>query len=132
MLGKKLSHVLKANGGLGLLYGILFALWVGDVAADGQSLSDIVGTVKTNVLSLGSLLTIISYIAGVGFAIAGIVKFKAHKDNPTQIALSVPIVYLVVGAGLLFLPSIMQSAGTTVFGSGAATSAGKGATTLEN
>ena len=29
------------------------------------------------------LLTSGSYIAGFGFAIASILKFKAHKDNPT-------------------------------------------------
>lgn len=131
MLNKKLSNVLKASKGLNVLYGTLFAFWVGDVLAQsGQSLSDIVSNVQGNVLTLGPLLTIISYIAGVGFAIAGIVKFKAHKDNPQQVSLSQPIVYLAVGAGLLFLPSIMASAGSTVFG-GSQTSAGKGSTGLQ-
>lgn len=129
---KKLSSTLKIGKSLSFLYSMLLAFWVGDVVAQsGQSLSDIVSTVQGNILTLGPLLTIISYIAGIAFAIAGIVKFKAHKDNPTQVALSQPIVYLAVGAGLLFLPSIMASAGSTVFGSGQATSAGKGATGLE-
>lgn len=129
---KKLVSSLKASKSLSFLYSMLLAFWIGDVVAQsGQSLSDIVSTVQGNVLTLGPLLTIISYIAGIAFAIAGIVKFKAHKDNPTQVALSQPIVYLAVGAGLLFLPSIMASAGSTVFGQGQATSAGKGATGLE-
>ena len=85
---------------------------------------------QTNVVTLGPLLTIISYIAGVAFAIAGIVKFKTHKDNPQQATLSQAIVYLGVGAALLFLPTIMASAGTTVFG-GSETSAGKGDTGLQ-
>ncbi len=132
MLRKKLSSALKTSRCLSVLYSTLLAFWVGDaMAQSGQSLSDIVGTLQDNVLTLGPLLTIISYIAGVAFAIAGIVKFKAHKDNPTQVALSQPIVYLCVGAGLLFLPSIMASAGSTIFGSGQAVSAGKGSTGLE-
>lgn len=130
MLREKLSNVLKAGKCLAFLYSTLLAFWVGDVMAD-QSLSDIVSNVQGNILTLGPLLTIVSYISGVGFAIAGIVKFKAHKDNPTQVALSQPIVYLCVGAGLLFLPSIMSSAGSTVFGSSGASSAGKGATGLQ-
>ncbi len=129
---RKLSSILKSVKGLSLLSGSILSFWVGEAfAQSGQSLSDIISTVQGNILTLGPLLTIISYIAGVAFAIAGIVKFKAHKDNPTQVALSQPIVYLLVGAGLLFLPSIMQSAGTTVFGSGQAQSAASGATGLE-
>lgn len=131
MLSKKLGALLSANKKFSVIYAMLLTLWVGDAMAQGQSLSDIVETLKDNILSLAPLLTIISYIAGVAFAIAGIVKFKAHKDNPQQVALSQPIVYLCVGAGLLFLPSIMQSAGTTIFGSGQVESAGKGSTGLE-
>lgn len=99
-------------------------------AAQAQGLADIVKNVQTNIITLGPLLTIVSYISGVGFAIAGIVQFKAHKDNPAQVPLSKPLVYLGVGAALLFLPSIMASAGTTVFG-GSETSAGKGSTGLQ-
>lgn len=131
MLTEKLSNVLKTGKCLAFLYSMLLSFWVGDVLAADQSLSDIVSNVQGNIITLGPLLTIVSYIAGVGFAIAGIVKFKAHKDNPTQVALSQPIVYLCVGAGLLFLPSIMSSAGSTVFGSSGASSAGKGSTGLQ-
>ncbi len=106
---------------------LLLVVWSGAAMAGGpgQSLSSIVTTVQGNILTIAPLLTIIAYIAGVGFAIAGIVQFKAHKDNPAQVPLSKPLVYLGVGAALLFLPSVMQSAGTTIFGGGQ-TSAGMG------
>lgn len=84
--------------------------------SSGQSLGAIVNNVQKNVLSLISLLIIIAYVAGVGFALAGILQFKAHKDNPTQVPLSKPIVFLAVAACLLFMPSIMKTAGKTVFG----------------
>ncbi len=112
------------------LLGCLLLCWQNDAHAAAQSLADIVKNLQENVTTLGPFLTIVSYISGVGFAIAGIVKFKAHKDNPQQTSLSQPIVYLCVGAALLFLPSIMSSAGTTVFG-GSEVSAGKGQTGLQ-
>lgn len=99
------------------------------LAATAQNLGDIVTNVQDNIITLAPLLTIVAYISGVGFCIAGIVQFKAHKDNPTQVPLSKPMVYLGVGAALLFLPSIMSSAGETVFGGGQS-SAGKGESSL--
>ena len=58
-------------------------------------------------------------MAGIGFAMAGILQFKAHKDNPAQVPLSKPIVYVCVGAFLLFLPQLMGTAGKSVFGDNA-------------
>jgi len=120
MLNKKLIGLLSA--------GVLL-IWGHEAFAAAQGLSDIVGNVRDNIITLAPLLTIISYISGVAFAIAGIVKFKTHKDNPQQATLSQAIVYVAVGAALLFLPTIMQSAGTTVFG-GDKTSAAAGETGL--
>jgi hypothetical protein len=131
-MAKKLFSTLKTLACGGLLASTGLLVWSTDALASsgGQGLSDIVNNVQTNIITLGPLLTIVSYIAGVGFAIAGIVQFKAHKDNPTQVPLSKPLVYLGVGAALLFLPSIMASAGTTIFG-GSQVSAGKGQTGLQ-
>lgn len=82
----------------------------------GQSLATISGRVQSNVLSVVKLLIVLSYCAGVGFAMAGVLQFKAHKDNPQQVPLSKPMVYLCVAAFLLFLPSLMGTAGSTIFG----------------
>lgn len=99
-------------------------------AATAQDLKGVVNNVQTNIETLAPLLTIISYIAGIAFCIAGIVQFKAHKDNPAQVPLSKPLVYIGVGAALLFLPSIMQTAGSTLFGGEGGTSAAAGDTGL--
>jgi Holliday junction resolvasome RuvABC DNA-binding subunit len=37
-----------------------------------------------NLTELAQSITAISYMAGFGFLIAAIFKFKQHKDNPTQ------------------------------------------------
>ena len=57
-------------------------------------------------------------MAGMAFTVIAIMKFKNHKDNPTQEPLSKPVVFLLVGASMVFLPSILGSAGQTIFGGG--------------
>jgi intracellular multiplication protein IcmD len=54
------------------------------------------------------------YIAGLGFAMAAILKFKQHKDNPT---ISGAITLMFVAVALIFIPSILKSIGGTTFDS---------------
>ncbi len=56
------------------------------------------------------------YMGGVALAGGSMFKFKAHKDNPQQTPLSTPIVMLAVAAGLLYLPSLMATAGQSLWG----------------
>ena len=51
-------------------------------------------------------------------------KFKAHKDNPTQIPVGTPVALMFVAAALIFLPSMFEVAGGTLFGSAGGSSAG--------
>lgn len=93
---------------------------VADAAASNtESLGQVIGRVESNVLTVARLMVLISYVSGVGFAMAGVLQFKAHKDNPAQVPLSKPIVYVCVGAFLLFLPQLMGTAGKSVFGDNA-------------
>jgi len=41
---------------------------------------------------------------------------KLQKDNPTQVPVSTPIVFIFVAAALLFAPSTFRSTGGTLFG----------------
>ena len=65
------------------------------------------------------LMFAVAYIAGFGFVIAAIFKFKQHKDNPTQIPMGTPIAMLVIGIALIFLPNIIAPAGYSLFGESA-------------
>jgi len=102
-------------------FGVLMALFLASQlvfagGGGGQSLGEVAGTVTTSMSNLAKLLTAGAYVAGVGFALMGMLKFKAHKDNPTQVPLSQPIVLLSIAAGLVFLPSLIESGGATVWG----------------
>ena len=120
-LKNSVAEWLKAVFVLFVMAGVLFS-----GAAYADSTADI-GTVADNVTatfdSMAKLITAASYIAGLGFAVASILKFKAHKDNPQQITVGVPIALMFVAAALIFLPSFFEVAGNTLFDDGG-TSAG--------
>lgn len=111
----KLSRVVKFFVLLGIsglfFYGAnAFAQSTQDIGSVAQSISKTFG-------SLAQLITAVAYVSGMGFGMAAILKFKAHKDNPTQIPIGTPIALLFVAAALLFLPTLFGVAGVTVFGS---------------
>lgn len=100
---------------LGLL--ALVCLSIGTVAlAQVSGIGSVATKVTGNIAALAKLLTAGSYVAGMAFAIGAIVKFKAHKDNPTQIPIGTPIALLFVGAALIFIPTIFKVSGGTLFG----------------
>jgi len=76
-------------------------------AADAQ--------IRESLSKIAQLITAGSYVAGFGFAIGAILKFKAHKDNPTQVPISGPIVMLFIAAALIFVPAVFASAGGTLY-----------------
>lgn len=97
--------------------------FVATVAIAGDSGSSSAGgigsvaeSVTGNLSAVARLITAASYVAGMAFAVGAIVKFKAHKDNPTQIPIGTPIALLFVGAALIFIPTVFRVSGATLFG----------------
>ena len=84
------------------------------VAVSG--IGGVASTVTGNLANVARLITAASYVAGMAFAVGAVVKFKAHKDNPTQIPIGTPIALLFVGAALIFIPAVFQASGSTLFG----------------
>lgn len=69
-----------------------------------------------------------AYIAGLGFAVAGLFKMKAVRDNPQQNTIAAPISYLIVAILLMYMPDIIKPTSQTLFGdSASATTEGGGA-----
>ncbi|HHF7365753.1 TPA: type IV secretion protein IcmD [Legionella bozemanae] len=93
-------------------------------AAAGISVGTMASTITSSFTNLTKLITAGSYLAGLGFSIGAIMKFKQHKDNPTQIPIGTPIALVFIAAALLFLPSILGVTGVTMFGGSGGTTAG--------
>ena len=112
---------------IALCLGAVACVAMGTAAlAAGSGVGTIAANVTSNLANIAKLITAASYVAGMGFAVGAIVKFKAHKDNPTQIPIGMPVALLFVGAALIFIPSVFSSGGATLFGSAATKSAVSG------
>lgn len=113
----KRQVIKNATLSLGLL-ALLVVAGAVFAAEGGGDIASVAAKVKTQATAVATLLNVAAYVAGVGFALAGILQFKAHKENPQQTPLSKPVVMIVVAACLLFLPTIMDIAGSSLFESG--------------
>ena len=98
-----------------------------DAAAAAASLGVVAATVTSSLSAVTKLITAGSYVAGLAFSIGAIMKFKQHKDNPTQVPIGTPVALVFIAAALLFLPSILGVAGSTMFGGSAKTAGPSGA-----
>lgn len=65
-------------------------------------------SVEDRFSNLTNLATAASYIGGLGFDVAAILKFKSHKDNPSQVPVGTPVALVFIAGALLFLPSILS------------------------
>lgn len=97
----------------------LALMMVGGVlyASTDLTLGGMASTITGSFTQLTKLITAGSYLAGLGFSIGAIMKFKQHKDNPTQITIGTPVALVFIAAALLFLPTILSITGYTMFGS---------------
>lgn len=93
-------------------------------AANSLTLGAMATQITGSFTSLTKLMTAGSYLAGLGFSIGAIMKFKQHKDNPTQIPIGTPIALVFIAAALLFLPTILGITGATMFGTSGGSTAG--------
>lgn len=110
----KLKYTFKEFLLVVTVFGLM--IFTGEVAASSKSLGNMASSVTGSFSSVAKLITAGSYLAGLAFAIGAIMKFKQHKDNPTQIPIGTPIALVIIAAALLFLPSILGVSGQTMFG----------------
>lgn len=100
------------------------------LAQTSMGVGGVAAKVTSNVANIAKLITAGSYVAGMAFATGAIVKFKAHKDNPTQIPIGTPIALLFVGAALIFTPTVFKVSGQTMFGASGQVSTVSGLTSF--
>lgn len=66
-------------------------------------------------ISIFKLIIGSAHVAGIAFAINAVIKFKDHKNNPTQNPSTLPISLLFLGAILLYLDAIKDNRGADLF-----------------
>jgi intracellular multiplication protein IcmD len=95
-------------------------IWFGlrQANAAQQTLGDVADHLTLSFGSLAHFITSLGFILGLGFFVAAIMKFKQHKDNPTQIPIGTPIALVFLASALLFMPTLLDVMGATLFGPG--------------
>lgn len=110
------------------LTGFALLFLSGAAMATAQTLGGMASNVISSFAAIGKLITAGSYIAGLAFSVGAIMKFKQHKDNATQIPIGQPIGLILIAAALLFMPTLLETLGATMFGT--ATTAGPGGVSI--
>jgi intracellular multiplication protein IcmD len=105
---------------------LLALVCVGTAYAGSENLGSMASTLTSTFGSVGKAVTALSYVAGLGFAIAAILQFKQHKENPSQTPIGKPISQILIAAALLFLPSMFSAVGNTIFKEGGTTAGATG------
>lgn len=106
--------------------GLVLFLDTSNAFAVQESLGDVAENLTESFVGLAKLMTSGGYLLGLGFALAAIMKFKQHKDNPTQIPIGTPIALVFIAASLIFLPSLLDATGNSLFRDGGNVAGPKG------
>ncbi len=86
--------------------------------AQVRDLGGIAQSLSTQTTQFATLLSILSFVIGVGMGIAGFMKFKQNAQNPNDPSakISTAFILIFVGAGLVALPAVFGSGLQTIFG----------------
>jgi hypothetical protein len=101
--------------------------------AQARDVGGIATSLTTQTTQVATFVTVAAFVIGVGLAIAGLLKFRAHSQNPNDPSnkMSTAFMLVFVGAAMVAIPATLGSGILTVFGSGAtSTDANSGFTAL--
>jgi intracellular multiplication protein IcmD len=114
------KHLLETNGGNALANRVAPSPFASKVAKS-QTQGTVFVSSTNSLANRKDAVTSESFLAGLGFSVGAIMKFKQHKDDPTQVPIDKPIGLVFIAAALLFLPTIVDFTGSTIFGEPAGT-----------
>lgn len=80
-------------------------------AASSAGIGDLSEGLTAIVAAAGEALSYILLAAGIAFVFGSIIKYMAHRANPSQVRLSEPFFLLVLGLVLLALPFLQYVVG---------------------
>lgn len=70
-------------------------------------LSQLASDLMTPLTGVLYVMKILMWVGGAGLIFGGIIQYKAHRDNPSQVRLTRPVMMWIMGAIFVILPFIM-------------------------
>ena len=98
----KTSHKLAAAMTAGMMLG------ASDAHAQAVNATNLTANLVGSSTAFTDLMSLLGYVGGTGFALAGIYKLKQHVDNPGQTPMKDGMMRLAAGGALLSLPFIVN------------------------
>jgi hypothetical protein len=86
--------------------------------AAGDSLSVVASNVSTNLYQVTDVISTCSYVAGAGLGMAGVLKLKAHAENPGNHSIAAGGGRIAAGAACVALPWVINTAFNSIGTSG--------------
>jgi intracellular multiplication protein IcmD len=83
---------------------------------EGAGLGKLANNLRGQFKDIANLILATAKVAGIGFTVAAIFKFKQHKDNPQQVPIGTPFSLLAVGVILMFLQNLYTPAAQSIYG----------------
>lgn len=93
-----------------------------ETMAQGNNFNNIAKNINASIEEMPGLLTALSYMMGLIFAVMGVLKVKDHVEQPSQKPLKDGAIALAAGGALFALPIVLEAMKNTV-GDGAVTEA---------
>ncbi len=110
---KHSTHKLAAAATVGALTAINSSAFAQNTGG-ADTLTTLAGNIADGSGGLIKLITMVSYVGGIGLGVAGIFKLKQHVDNPGQTPMKDGLVRLGAGGGLLSLPFMTDAMQGTI------------------
>ena len=83
-------------------------------AGGGTGFNVIAQNINESIQDIPGLISGVSYLLGVLFAVLGVMKIKDHVENPTQTQLKDGAIRLAAGGALFAVPTLMDAMVETI------------------
>jgi len=83
--------------------------------AQDSSLGGLAQNILGPFSAMGKIMMAVCIVGGVGFILGSVVQYKAHRENPTQVRISTPLLLLILGIALVSLPFLGKYSSSSLF-----------------
>ncbi len=98
----------------------VFLIAIGVMSCAHAQIGSMASRLNSSLSSVADLIGSVGYVAGLGFGVASVFKFKQHRDSPTQVPIGTPFGMLGVAVALIYMPQLLTETGASVFSSNTA------------